>query len=51
MKLTSTFRSSFIIPMVVFISLYGVIVFASRTTISNLHVPLEGEVALSSVTW
>ena len=48
MKFIRTFRSAFIIATIILISIYGVVVRASSTTVTNIYVPLEGDVTLSS---
>ena len=46
MKLISLFREVFIIATVILVGLYGISVTASTTTLSNVYVPLDGEVTL-----
>lgn len=48
MKVIRSFSKLFIVATVILLGLYGVVVTASTATVSNVYVPLEGEVTLSN---
>jgi len=48
MRLISSFRNSFNVAAIILIALHGVMAAAPSTRVSNVYVPLQGEVTLSN---